>query len=213
MLVLQATAGAPVPTWSRAAIHDTVASIVRQGVYRRDLGATLFDRIVQWVFDIIGRILGAVSDVPHGRVVATIAAAVIALLIVARVLYATRLRTPPLDAVGRRTISGGSSSAWRDAEQLAGAGQYTEAAHALYRATLAALATAGLIRLHESKTSGDYARELRRRGAPSYSAFRTFGGRYDRIIYGTGICGAEEYGILLDAARAVTAVRSIGRAA
>jgi hypothetical protein len=37
--------------WSRAAIHDTVAAIVNQAGYRRDLRSTLLDRILQWIAD------------------------------------------------------------------------------------------------------------------------------------------------------------------
>ena len=62
----------------------------------------------------------------------------------------------------------------------------------------------GLIRLHDSKTSGDYARELLRRGSSSYASFRRFGALYDRIIYGAGVCDATEYATLFVAARAIT---------
>jgi hypothetical protein len=200
MLVVQA----PDATWSRAAIHDTVAAIVRQPGYRRSLGTTLLDRVVGWIADVYNRLVEALGTVPHGRLVATIAAVAVAGLVVARIVYAARLRgVNAIPLVTGRGRTGRSSDPWREAEQLAAAGQFTEAAHALYRATVAMLATHGLVRRHDSKTSGDYARELRRRGSHAYAAFRRFGARYDRIIYGTGVCDEEGYGALLADARAV----------
>jgi hypothetical protein len=140
--------------------------------------------------------------------------AVVVILVVARVLYAARLRATPdgtsMPARGRATTA---SDPWRSAEDLAATGQFTEAAHALYRATTSMLAVKGLVRLHDSKTSGDYARELRRRGAGAHAPFRQFGRRYDRIIYGTGTCDAAEYAALLDEARAVLSLRDTERAA
>jgi hypothetical protein len=194
----------PNAIWPRAAIHDTVAAIVRQPAYRRSFGTTLLDRVLGWIGDAYSRLVAALGTVPHGRVVATIAAATVALLVVARIAYAARLRGVSATSLASgRGRSATSTDSWRDAEQLAAAGQFTEAAHALYRGTVAMLATRGLVRRHDSKTSGDYARELRRRGAPAYAAFRRFGARYDRIIYGTGLCDAAGYDALLADARAV----------
>ena len=194
----------PEAIWPRAAIHDTVAAIVRQPAYRRSLGTTLLDRVLEWIGDWYSRLVAALGTVPHGRVVATVAAATIALLVVARIAYAARLRgTSAMSLARGRGKQRVATDPWREAERLAAAGQFTEAAHALYRATVAILASQGLVRRHDSKTSGDYARELRRRGAPAYAAFRRFGSRYDRIIYGTGMCDAPSYDALLADARAV----------
>jgi hypothetical protein len=200
MIALQVSA--EVPAWSRTAIHDTVAAIVRQAPYRRDIQQTLLDRIIQWIGMLYERFVEALGGVPHAPVIATMTVIIVALLVVARVTYANRLRT----TVGGFALPGRSrrsdaTDPWREAEELASSGKFTEAAHALYRATLVRLAANGLIRLHESKTNGDYARELRRRGARSYEPFRRFGLRYDRIIYGTGVCDATSYQALLDAAR------------
>ena len=194
---------APDAIWTRAAIHDTVAAIVKQPAYRRSLGTTLLDRVLGWIADAYSRLVDALGTVPHGRVVATIAAATVALLVVARIAYASRLRGVSAMSLGSRRGRSVTSDPWREAEQLAAAGQFTEAAHALYRGTVAMLAAHGLVRRHDSKTSGDYARELRRRGAPAYATFRRFGARYDRIIYGTGVCDAAGYDALLTDARTV----------
>jgi hypothetical protein len=214
MMSQQVPASGGVAVWPRTAIHDTVAAIVKQRPYRRDVARSLLDRILDWLADIFTRVVNAIGEIPHSRIIATIAFAVVAMLIVARVLYSARLRaTEEEQTVFGRGVSTSSTDPWRDAELLAANGQFTEAAHALYRAALAMLATKGLVRLHESKTSGDYARELRRRGAPVHTPFRQFGTRYDRIIYGAGECDAVQYAALLDDARALAIVRDSERAA
>ncbi|HKW47084.1 MAG TPA: DUF4129 domain-containing protein [Gemmatimonadaceae bacterium] len=214
MTVQQMPVGEAVTVWPRVAIHDTVAAVVKQAAYHREFTRSLFDRMLQWIGEMLTRLFQTLGGVPHGRVVATIAAAVVVTLVVARVVYAARLRTTPAESAvlhGGRVTS--ASDPWRSAEDLAAVGRFTEAAHALYRATLGVLATRGQIRLHASKTTGDYVRELRRRSAPTHAPFRRFGRRYDRIIYGTGTCDAAEYAALLDDARTVSSARESERAA
>jgi Domain of unknown function (DUF4129) len=210
----QAPLGALAPTWTRAAIHDTVASVVRQSAFRRDVQRTLLDRLLQEILDLLDRLFSNVRGLPYGRQIAVIAAAVLVILVVARVAYAQRLRALDAEELADSQVDGRIlTDPWRDAERLASAGQFTEAAHALYRGVVAALVGRGLVRAHASKTSGDYARELRRGGAPAEVPFRRFGARYDRIIYGTGMCGAADYTALLADARAVFAAAVRERAA
>lgn len=214
MLASQVLASGPLIVRPRGAIHDTVAAIVRQAPYRRDLTTTLLDRILRSIADLLDRLGQALGGLPHSRLIATVAAAIVVILVAARVLYAARLRTAEIEeshATGGRSVV--SDDPWRLAEQLANAGRFTDAAHALYRAALAMLAARGLVRCHDSKTSGDYARELRRRGSAAYAPFRGFESRYDRIIYGSGTCDAAEYAQLLDDARALAAVHGTERAA
>ena len=87
----------------------------------------------------------------------------------------------------------------------------TGAAHLLYRGVTERLAATDAIRLHPSKTSGDYARELRIRGSPVHGEFRQFGRRYDHVLFGTGTCDAETYAALREQARRV--IRPEARAA
>jgi hypothetical protein len=214
MMAQYVPASGGVTVWPRTAIHDTVAAIARQRAYRRDVARSLFDRILDWLGDILTSVVNAIGEIPHSRIIATVAFAVVVMLILARVLYSARLRaTQDEQTVLGRGVGTSSTDPWRDAELLAANGQFTEAAHALYRAALSMLAVKGLVRLHESKTSGDYARDLRRRGAPVHAPFRRFGARYDRIIYGAGECDAVQYAALLDDARGIAIVRDGERAA
>jgi hypothetical protein len=82
------------------------------------------------------------------------------------------------------------------------------AAHALYRAVLRQLATSERVRLHASKTSGDYVRELRRRGSPLATSFQRFGRRFDHVVFGKGMCTADDFAALRDEALAIPDRRS-----
>lgn len=95
------------------------------------------------------------------------------------------------------------TDAWREAERLAAIGDFTAAAHALCAALLASCAARGELRLHPSKTTGDYARELRRRPAPSAAGFQRFRARYDRVIFDLQRCTPEEYAALLAEAQPI----------
>ena len=89
---------------------------------------------------------------------------------------------------------------WRLAQGEAARGNYTEAAHALYQALLEAAARQQEVRLHPSKTVGDYVRELRARSSALFGRFREFARSYETVIYGIGYCDRERYERLLSLA-------------
>jgi hypothetical protein len=82
---------------------------------------------------------------------------------------------------------------WLAAQQQAASGDFTSAAHSLYLALLTAIARRGLVRIHPSKTVGDYVRELRARSASVFTRFRDFARAYETVVYGTGVCDRERY--------------------
>ena len=55
---------------------------------------------------------------------------------------------------------------------------------------LLSLTRSDRVRLDPSKTSGDYARELRARGSAAYQPFRAFSRRFDVAVFGHGGCDA-----------------------
>lgn len=120
--------------------------------------------------------------------------AVVAVL--ARTMWVWRARG---DVVGPGGIAGGSllrGDPWAQAQALAAAGDYTAAAHALYATLLEHAARRQQVRLHPSKTLGDYARELRARRSRLASGFRDFAADYESVIYGEQQCDADRYGRL-----------------
>lgn len=196
----------PIPA---AAIQDTLAAIIGQRPYERSFRETLLERLLDWLAAGVRRIFSAVSEVPHAKWIVVGAATIVVVAIMLRITLGGDAEERRKQARAGRVI--GDGDAWREAERLAAAGEYTEAAHLLYRGVIERLAAGEQIRLHPSKTSGDYARELRMRGSPAHADFRQFGRRYDRVLFGVGSCDAATYATLRE--QATRAVRREERAA
>ena len=182
--------------WPAQAVRDTVAAIARQDAYQRSLGSTLWRRLWQvvsgWIDALFELFAGSVS----GRTVTIALLVVLGLLVLARIAVVL-LASREHDEAGALPASARVRDARAEAERMAAAGRFTEAAHALLRALLGSLADRGDVRLHDSKTTGDYARELDRNGSPRRAIFRSFRRRYDRVIYGAGECSADEFAALM----------------
>jgi hypothetical protein len=176
--------------WSPAAVHDTVEAVVRGAAFRRSLQTSVAERLLQWLSESMSRLSHFLRGAPSARTIALGVAAAVVLVVVVRLVVAAQAR----DANALATARGGrpttTADSWSEADRLAAAGLFEEAAHALYHGVLSGLVQRERLRLDPSKTSGDYARELRRRGAPSYAAFRTFVRSFDVAVYGHGGCTA-----------------------
>ena len=82
---------------------------------------------------------------------------------------------------------------WITAQELAAAGDFTRAAHALYLALLEGLARREEVRVHPAKTIGDYLRELRSRSSALLPKVRDFARLYELVAYGFSECDADRY--------------------
>ena len=187
----------PLPDSVIRAAADTVFS---QAAYNR---VSLWERFWGWVFDLARRVwaladplLSALRRSPVLYWTVIVLLAIIVLAVVARAVYLWRQRrlfnaaalaweSSPLRRAGR--------DPWTAAEELSARGEFTDAAHALYAALLESAAQAGQIRLHPSKTAGDYVRELRNRSSSLFTLFRDFARSYETVIYGIGSCDADRY--------------------
>ena len=200
LATVQQAASSP---WAESAIRDTVASIASNPDYQRALTTSIWDRVVRWILERLGDLFSAIGGTSYGRIITIAALVLVVSLILVRIAIGIsaerRLRGDPRP--GRATVSG--TTMLSDAERLAASGDFTAAAHALFAALLAACAARGELRLHPSKTTGDYARDLRRRNAPSLRGFQSFRSRYDRVIYGDMQVSASEYATLAAEARAL----------
>lgn len=193
--------GLPLPTrWPAAAIRDTVAAIVRAPGYRRTLRTSILQRAFHRFMELIGRTFRALAHAPHAREWTLVLLATLLVILVARLIYAghARREARARPAGGRVAVSRRDDRA--EARRAAAEGRFTEAAHALYRATLQALASRERLRLDPSKTVGDYARDLRRNGSSAYDPFRVFGRHYERAVFGAAECGPDGWAALLASA-------------
>jgi hypothetical protein len=192
--------GNPAP-WAASAVRDTVAAIAAQAEYRRSLRDSVMQRLMRWLGDVINELFGYFRDSSAGRIVTTSLVVLLVLLVIARIVVAARAGEDETALAFARRQRVRSYDPWGDAANFARAGRHTEAAHSLFAAVLQLLAARGEVRPHPSKTAGDYARELRLGGSPRARAFHVFRVRYDRIIYGSGVCTPEEYAALLGEAQ------------
>jgi len=194
-------------SWPATAIQDTVGAIISERPYQRSVRATLLDRLYDWFADLVRRLFAEISEVPHAKWI-ILGIAVVAVLALALRFWLGGEAEARRRRAGRGMVVG-SSDPWTAADRLAAAGDFTEAAHLLYRGVVERLAASEQIRLHPSKTSGDYARELLLKGARAHGEFRQFGRRYDRVLFDLGSCDAETYAALRDHAKRV--VQLLGR--
>ena len=174
----------PQRVWPAEAIHDTVDVVVRAGPFRRSIQSSIGERLMQWTLQWLERLFGFLDGRTSARGIALTFAAVLALLLVARLILSARARDTD-DLTARRALRPDmSDDPWLDAEVLAVEGRFEEAAHALYRGVVATVVARERLRFDPSKTSGDYARELRARGSSSYAPFQEFNRRFDVVVYG-----------------------------
>lgn len=197
-------AGDSLAHWSSTAVHDTVAVIARQTIFQQRLGRSIAERFWTWLWDQLGALFNAVAGTPTARTITLFVAALLVAALVVRLAYASRFerRLAPVTARGPGAIAHAVPTL-DEARRLAREARYAEAMHVLYAAILEALAQRRLIRLHSSKTSGDFARELYRRGHPAYDPFRAFARRFDRLFYGYDACDATSFDALWSEAERV----------
>src|SRR5689334_5980087 len=193
--------------WSSKQIHDTVAAIVREPAFAGQGRESLLGRFFRWVFAHIRDWIRQYQGSANARYIVIAALVVLILIIIARIFT---IRDAEAQS-RRRSFTGRSSSGdadlWSEAQQLAAAGDYTAASHALYAALLMRIARSAGVSLHASKTGGDYWRELYRRGSPIAGDFRAFSRRFDRVIFGTGSATEEDFADLSSLAERVTGTR------
>jgi len=197
-----------------SAIANAVHSVFLERAFAK---LTLQQRFMEFLSELARRVLGWLA--PAFRAMrystpvfwlAVAVAAVVVLALVASVVLEWRARR--LDVARARTwnaspYGAGGRDPWEAAQALAGSGAYTEAAHALYAALLDAAARQQQVRLHPSKTVGDYARELRSRSSALFGLFRDFGRVYEVVVYGLGQCDEARYERLLALASPVVRPR------
>ena len=176
--------------WPAAAVHDTVAAIARGLEYRRSIRQSLLDRAFVWLAEAIERIATFVRNLPSSRAIGLTILGIIVAAILLRLVIAALARDEGGASARRRGGARAGEDPFVAADRLAAEGRFEDAAHALYHGVLLALARSDRLRLDPSKTSGDYARDLRARGSSSYQPFREFSRRFDIAVFGHGGCDA-----------------------
>lgn len=165
-------------------MHDSVRAALQDPAFRRSIRNSFADRMLLWLVDWFERLERLLRDLPSTRAIGFAVVVLIVLFVVVRFVLASRADDRYGDEVSQRRRGTLRDDPWASAEAFRVAGRFEDAAHALYRGVLETLARDERIRLDPSRTSGDYARELRRRGSPSLVPFRGFTRRFDAVVYG-----------------------------
>jgi hypothetical protein len=189
--------------WGAGAVHDTVGVLLRNSAYHRSFWSSLAGRLLLEVGRLLNRLLEAMRGIPGGKVTVLTIIAVVLLLVLGRLFLAAEWGDEDLFRRKGSAVRGTRIDPWTESERLAAAGDYMGAAHSLYMAVLRRLAASERIRVHASKTSGDYVRDLRRRGSPLATSFQRFGRRFDRVVFGKSVCTPEDYAALRQDAMAI----------
>jgi hypothetical protein len=161
-----------------------VQVVLRDAAFRRSLRQSLADRMLVWLSEWFTRLVKLFRHMPSTRSVALAFVALIVLFVLVRLIIAASARDESSERATHRRAAVSAGDTWQAADAFAAQGRYEEAAHALYHGVIVSLGRLERLRLDPSKTSGDYARELRRRGAASLVPFRDFTRHFDMVVYG-----------------------------
>lgn len=193
------------------ALSDSAIERVRDSVFAQPdfNGYSLWEHFLAWLHDRIVHLEALLSQLfagsHHSPLLFWSLTAVLTLLLLAVAARAGYLwyGGTPRGVRGARARrgrgAGRHADPWVTAQEFAAAGDYTAGAHALYAATLDAAEARREIRIHSSKTAGDYAREVRTRAPERFPGFREFARLYESVIYGVGRCD----GLLFDRLRSL----------
>jgi hypothetical protein len=200
----QAVAG----PWTARQIHDTVAAIVRQPAYAVPVRQSILGRVLQTIFRWIRDLLEQIKAWPDARYLLIAAIILIVIAIAGRIVIAQQIEARRRVGVGLRAIGGERRDYWALAAELDAAGNHVGACHAVYIGVLDALTRTGAVRYHVSKTSGDYARDLRQRQSPVAADFAAFARQFDRSVFGWSAPTHEDYVRLAGAAEGIVPRRA-----
>ncbi len=182
--------------FSDQAIRDTVEKVFSSGEFGR---ASLLSRLFAWGLDQLRRLWQAMPSVgsPGLSWVLRIGIVLLVIGVIGRIAYAWIVERRFAVDGDNRPDGRGRLAPVRDplalANEAAGRGDFTAAAHALYAALLHAIARKERVRLHPSKTVGDYVRDLRGKSSSLFGRFRDFSRSYEVVIYGVGVCDRDRY--------------------
>lgn len=186
--------------WTPEMIHDSVAAIARQPAYATSIRQSLFGRFLRFLFDRFSDLQRLVGGSSSARFIVIAAVTLIVAVIVGRIVIARRIEEQKGRIRAGRVGTRERTDYWAAARDLANTGDYAAACHALYAAVLDSLARNGAVRVHASKTSGDYSRELARRAAITSAPFAAFARQFERTVFSTESVTADDFDRLSAAA-------------
>jgi hypothetical protein len=158
------------------------------------------ERVIDWVLEVIGRLLAALGGSGAGGIVGLILLGLVLLGVAVLVARFSRGLTPSPEVAaavpaGRRR----SAAEWRaEAEAHERAGAWREAVRSRYRALVADLAFRGVVEEVPGRTAGEYRRQVGRALPDAASDFAGATELFEVAWYGRSDTGAQQAAHLRD---------------
>jgi hypothetical protein len=176
-------------------------AVLRRSEFRTDRGYSVWDRIAAWITEQLNKLFGGASALGRaapwlGTVLqwgALLAAGVILLLWIYRALDRQRVALRLLSGTVSREEALAASRVWADqARQHAERGEWRDAVHALYWASIVVLEDRRTLRRSGTRTPRE-ALKLVDAASPLGTLLRAQTGEFERIWYGLQPAEASDY--------------------
>jgi hypothetical protein len=182
---------------------EQVREVVREVLSRPEFQPpprSLTERVIDWVLELIGRLLAALGGSGAGGIVGLILLALVLVGVGALAARFSRGLTPSPELAA--AVPGGrrrSAAEWRaEAEAHERAGAWREAVRSRYRALVADLAARGLVEEVPGRTAGEYRREVGRALPEAATDFAGATELFEVAWYGRSGTGAGQAARLRD---------------
>jgi len=206
--------------YSPAQVRGELHNILSQPEYNRSYGPSPVDRLwgwvlkaIEWVANWIAKLFGFRME-GAGKVTSIIFACLVIVaffgllaLVIRRLagLAGTRGEVEAEPTTGPYQLPS-AKPLIKEAEQLAGRGDYRGAFRSAYLASISVLDEVGALRFERSRTNWEYIRELAGGGLDRASdTLRPLTHDFDRKIYGREACTIDDYRGALDVFQAISA--------
>jgi hypothetical protein len=180
-------------------VHRVVREVLSRPEFRPP-ERSLLERAVDWVLEVIGRLLGALAGSGAGGIVGLLLLAlVLAGVGVLAARFSRGLTPSPEVAAAVPGVRRRSAAEWRaEAEVHERSGAWREAVRSRYRALVADLAARGLVEEVPGRTAGEYRREVGRAVPAAATDFAGATELFEVAWYGRADTGPREAAHLRD---------------
>ena len=176
---------------------DQVREVTREVLSRPEFRApqrSLMERVIDWVLELVGRLLAALGGSGAGGIVGLILLGLVLLGVGVLVARFSRGLTPSPEVAA--AVPGGqrrSAAEWRaEAEAHERAGAWRDAVRSRYRALVADLAFRGVVEEVPGRTAGEYRRQVGRALPDAASDFAGATELFEVAWYGRSDTGAQQ---------------------
>jgi hypothetical protein len=177
----------PVPHSGADEVHRVTREVLSRAEFQ-PAQPSWWERLLQTILDAIGRWLEAIGAGGRGSIIGTMVLIAVAVVLVVLVVRFTRsVRGVPAVRVAVDEHIGRSPRQWlEEAEGHEAAGRWRDAIRCRYRATLAEMASGGLVEEVAGRTSGEYRATVEQDVPAAAQPFAEVTDAFEQAWYGHG---------------------------